>query len=415
MSRRAIVLYLHVHQPMRIRDYTIFDAGRDHNYFFDTNYQARTSNERILHKVAEKSYLPTNQKLLEILRRHPEFKLNLSITGTVLEQLEMWAPEALQSFKDLVATGRVELLAETYYHSLAFFYSRFEFEKQVRMHHEKIKQVFGVEPKVFRGTELSYNNELAKWADDAGYKGIITEGWDPILGWRSPNFVYQPVGTEKIRLLLKNYRMSDDIAFRFSNREWSEWPLTVEKFAGWVHALDESQTNLNLFMDYETFGEHQWHEAGIFDFLERLPGELLKHENTEFMTVSEAIDAFEPVDRVDVPETITWADTERDLTAWLGNAMQQQAITELYALENGVLASGDPKLIEDWRRMQTSDHVYYMCTKYFSDGDVHAYFSPYESPYDAFIIFCNALRDVHLRALKAREGANTHEQTDRSQ
>lgn len=412
MSQRAIVLYLHVHQPLRVRDYTIFDAGRDHNYFFDANYQSRTSNERILHKVAEKSYLPTNRKLLDILRRHPEFKLNLSITGTVLEQLEMWSPEALQSFKDLVATGRVELLAETYYHSLAFFYSRFEFEKQVRMHHDKINEIFGVTPKVFRNTELSYNNELAYWADQAGYKGIVTEGWDPILDWRSPNFVYRPVNTENIRLLLKNYRMSDDIAFRFSDRDWSEWPLTVDKFAGWIHALDPNQTNVNLFMDYETFGEHQWHEAGIFDFLEHLPAKLLEHEHTTFMTASEAIDAFEPVDQIDVPQTITWADTERDLSAWVGNAMQQQAITKLYALEKDVLSSGDPKLIEDWRRLQTSDHVYYMCTKYFSDGDVHAYFSPYESPYDAFIIFCNALRDVHLRALKAREGAENHVQAD---
>ncbi len=412
MSRRAIVLYLHVHQPLRVRDYTIFDAGRDHNYFFDANYQSRTSNERILHKVAEKSYVPTNRRLLDILKRHPEFKLNLSITGTVLEQLEMWSPEALQSFKDLVATGRVELLAETYYHSLAFFYSRFEFEKQVRMHHDKIKEIFGVTPKVFRNTELSYNNELAYWADQAGYTGIVTEGWDPILDWRSPNFVYRPVNTGNIRLLLKNYRMSDDIAFRFSDRNWSEWPLTVDKFSSWIHALDQNQTNVNLFMDYETFGEHQWHEAGIFDFLEHLPAKLLEHEHTTFMTVSEVIDAFEPVDEIDVPQTITWADTERDLSAWVGNAMQQQAITELYALEKDVLASGDHELIEDWRRLQTSDHVYYMCTKYFSDGNVHAYFSPYESPYDAFIIFCNVLRDVHLRALKAREGAENHVQAD---
>jgi alpha-amylase len=341
---------------------------------------------------------------LSILEKHPEFKLSMSITGTVLEQLEMWSPEALQSFKDLVATGRVEILAETYYHSLAFFYSKFEFEKQVRMHHEKIKQVFGVEPKVFRNTELSYNNDLAYWADKAGYKGIITEGWDPILGWRSPNFVYKPSYTSNIRLLMKNYRMSDDIAFRFSNKSWAEWPLTTEKFVRWINDLDEKQTNVNLFMDYETFGEHQWDETGIFDFLEHLPGEFMKHEGNTFMTVSEAIDAFEPVDSIDVPNTITWADTERDLSAWVGNAMQQQAIAELYALENDVLASGDQVLIEDWRRLLTSDHVYYMCTKYFSDGDVHAYFSPYESPYDAFIIFCNALRDVRLRVLKAREG-----------
>ncbi len=405
MSRqRAIVLYLHVHQPFRMRDYTIFDAGSDHNYFFDHDPQARTNNEQILRKVVNKSYLPTNRKLLEMLHKYPEFRLSMSITGTVLEQLEMWSPEALQSFKDLVATGRVELLAETYYHSLAFFYSRLEFEKQVRMHRDKIKELFGQEPTVFRNTELSYNNDLAYWADEAGYKGIITEGWDPVLGWRSPNFVYRPSYTKNIRLLLKNYRMSDDIAFRFSNRQWGEWPLTTDKFVGWLNDLDEKQTNVNLFMDYETFGEHQWADSGIFGFLEHLPGEFTKHEGNTFMTISEAIDAFEPADSIDVPNILTWADAERDLSAWVGNSMQQQAITELYALEHDVLSSGDKQLIEDWRRLLTSDHVYYMCTKYFSDGDVHAYFSPYESPYDAFIIFCNALRDVHLRTLQAREG-----------
>lgn len=402
---RAVVLYLHVHQPFRVRNYTIFDAGFDHNYFFDNDYHARTSNEQILHKVAAKSYIPTNKRLLEILNKHPEFRLSMSITGTVLEQLEMWSPEALQSFKDLVATGRVELLAETYYHSLAFFYSRFEFEKQVRMHHDKLFEVFGVRPRVFRNTELSYNNDLAAWAEQAGYKGIITEGWDPVLGWRSPNFIYRPRYTETIRLLMKNYRLSDDIAFRFSDKHWSEWPLSAEKFVHWLNELDTSQTNINLFMDYETFGEHQWDDTGIFDFLEHLPVEFLKYEGNSFMTISEAIDAFDPVDMVDVPSTITWADAERDLSAWIGNAMQQQAIAELYAMEDAILASGDRQLIDDWRRLQTSDHVYYMCTKYFSDGDVHAYFSPYESPYDAFIAFCNALRDVRLRAIKAREGA----------
>lgn len=405
MSKRAIVLYLHVHQPFRVRHYSIFDAGHDHNYFFDSNPEAMTNNERILQKVAAKSYLPTNRHLLDMLHRHPEFKLSMSITGTVLDQLEMWSPEALQSFKDLVATGRVEIVAETYHHSLAFFYSKLEFGKQVRMHHEKIKQLFGVEPKVFRNTELSYNNDLAYWADKAGYKGIITEGWEPVLGWRSPNYVYRPSYTENIRLLMKNYRMSDDIAFRFSDKSWQQWPLTAEKFTNWVNALDDDQTNVNLFMDYETFGEHQWHETGIFDFLEHLPQEFLRRDGNTFMTISDAIDAFEPVDSVDVPHTITWADIERDLTAWVGNAMQQQAIATLYSLEKDVLASGDKQLIEDWRRLQTSDHVYYMCTKWFSDGDVHAYFSPYESPYDAFIAFSNALRDVQLRALKAREGA----------
>lgn len=405
MRQRAICLYLHVHQPYRVRHYSIFQAGADSRYFAESDNHASASNEQILRKVAAKSYLPTNKKLLELLRRHPDFRLSLSITGTVLEQLEMWAPEVLQSFQDLVATGRVEIVGETYYHSLAFFYSRFEFEKQVRMHRDKVKQLFGAEPTVFRNTELAYNNDVATWADQAGYKGILAEGWDPVLGWRSPNFVYRPSYTEHIRLLLKNYRMSDDIAFRFSDRQWSGWPMTAEKFVHWANALDDAQTNINLFMDFETFGEHQWGETGIFDFLEHLPAEFLRHEGNSFMTVSEAIDSFEPVDTVDMPYTVTWADNERDLSAWVGNAMQQQTIAELYKLEDDILASGDATLIEDWRRLQASDHVYYMCTKWFSDGDVHAYFSPYESPYDAFIYFCNVLRDVQLRVLRAREGA----------
>lgn len=394
---KAIVLYLHVHQPYRVRHYTVFDVATRHDYF-DADYHDRTNNERIVHKVAEKSYIPTNHRLLKLLQDHPEFRLSMSITGTVIEQLERWSPEALQSFKDLVATGRVEIVGETYHHSLAFFYSRSEFEAQVRMHKEKVQQVFGQTPQVFRNTELAYNNDLAYWADKAGYKGVLAEGWDKVLGWRSPNFVYRPSYTDNIRLLMKNYRLSDDIAFRFGDRNWAGWPLTADKFSHWLNDTD-SASIFNLFMDYETFGEHQWHESGIFDFLEHLPKEWLHHNNNSFMTVSEAIDAFEPADYVDVPHTVTWADTERDLSAWLGNSMQTSAILGLYKLEDKILATGDLQLIEDWRRLQTSDHFYYMCTKWFNDGDIHAYFSPYENPYDAFIAFMNACHDVRSRLL----------------
>lgn len=393
---RAIVLYLHVHQPFRVRHYTIFDAGQNHDYFFSQPYDDRTSNERIAHKVAEKSYIPTNRYLLKLLQDHPGFRLSLSITGTVIEQLELWSPEALQSFKDLIATGRVEIVGETYHHSLAFFYSRAEFEIQVAMHRQKVWDVFGVTPQVFRNTELSYNNDVAHWADTAGYKGVLAEGWDPVLQWRSPNYVYRPSYTENIRLLMKNYKLSDDIAFRFGDRDWAGWPLTADKFAHWLNSTDNG-TNFNLFMDYETFGEHQWHESGIFDFLSHLPNEWLKTPGNGFMTVSEAIDTFEPVDYVDMPQTVTWADTERDLSAWLGNAMQQEAIQALYSLEKPLLATNDLELIEDWRRLQASDHFYYMCTKYFNDGDIHAYFSPYENPYDACIAFMNAYHDLKFR------------------
>ena len=392
---KAIVLYLHVHQPYRIRHYTIFDTATKHDYF-DSAYDTKTSNERILHKVAEKSYLPTNRRLLELLNKNPEFKLSMSITGTVLEQLEKWSPEALQSFKDLVATGRVEIVGETYHHSLAFFYSRQEFEAQVEMHKRKVQELFGQTPKVFRNTELSYNNDLGYWAEKAGYKGVLAEGWDPILGWRSPNFVYRPAYTENIRLLMKNYRLSDDIAFRFGDRHWSGWPLTADKFTHWLNESGEA-TNFNLFMDYETFGEHQWDESGIFKFLEHLPQEWLKTQDNTFMLVSEAIDNFEPVDQVDVPYTVTWADTERDLSAWLGNALQSSSITALYELQDKILETGDLVLIEDWRRLQTSDHFYYMCTKWFNDGDIHAYFSPYETPYEAYINFINSYHDLKFR------------------
>jgi len=392
---KAIVLNLHLHSRYRVRNYTIFDAGTTHDYF-DAPYEDRTSNKRIVQKVAEKSYLPTNERLLKLLQEHPEFKLSLSITGTVLEQLEHWALEALVSFQNLVKTGRVEIVAETYHHSLAFFYSLPEFEIQVRMHRDKVQDLFGQTPTIFRNTELAYNNELAAWADRQGYKGILAEGWDTVLNWRSPNYVYRPAGTEQIKLLMKNYRLSDDIAFRFGDREWVEWPLTADKFSHWLNA-DQEATNFNLFMDYETFGEHQWQESGIFDFLEHLPAEWLSTAGNSFMTVSEAVEAFEVRDTIDVPQTVTWADTERDLSAWLGNSMQASAITALYELQDKILATGDWTLIEDWRRLQTSDHFYYMCTKWFNDGDIHAYFSPYENPYDAFIAYMNAYHDLRFR------------------
>jgi alpha-amylase len=394
-NKKAIVLYLHVHQPFRIRHYTVFDAGVRHDYFGGA-FDSQTSDERIVKKVAEKSYLPTNASLLQMLQEYPEFKLSLSITGTIIEQFERWAPEVLASFQELVKTGRVEIVAETYYHSLAFFYSRSEFEAQVAMHADKVKETFGQTPTAFRNTELSYNNDIAYWADKAGYKAVLAEGWDPVLGWRSPNYVYRPAYTENIRLLMKNYRLSDDIAFRFGDRSSPVWPLTAEKFADWLGSNQEA-TNFDLFMDYETFGEHQWSDTGIFDFLTHLPKEWLKNKHHTFMTVTEAAENFEVKDEVDVPQTITWADTERDLSAWLGNDMQSTAIRALYELQDRVLSTEDVQLIGDWRRLTTSDHFYYMCTKWFNDGDIHAYFSPYDSPYEAYMNFMNAYHDVKFR------------------
>ncbi len=398
MSKQAIVLYLHVHQPYRVRHYTIFDTSKEHNYFFG-DQDERMSNQKIMHKVAEKSYIPTNKKLLELMHQHSDFKLSLSMSGTVLEQLEKWEPEALESFKKLAETGRVEFVGETFHHSLAFFYSRSEFDIQVRMHREKIQTIFGQTPKVFRNTELAYNNELAEWAETAGYDAILAEGWDPVLGWRSPNFVYRPTSSENIKLLVKNYKLSDDIAFRFGDQNWSEWPLTADKFVHWLNSVPDA-TNFNLFMDYETFGEHQWGESGIFNFLHHLPEHWLKDNQHSFMTLSEAAEHFEPKDELDMPQTVTWADTERDLSAWLGNSMQQTAIRGIYDLEEKIIGTNDLALIEDWRRLQTSDHYYYMCTKWFNDGDIHAYFNPYETPYEAYITFMNAWHDIKYRLIE---------------
>lgn len=402
-SKRGVVLYLHVHQPWRVREYTVFDTAENHDYF-STTRELHRDNREIFLKVADKSYRPMNALLRTLLERHPDFKVSLSITGTFIDQAEAWAPDVLDSFRELVKTGRVEIVSETYYHSLAFFYSRSEFEHQVELHRQKIRDVFGVETSVFRNTELSYNNELAKWADEYGFKGILTEGWDPVLGWRNANYVYRPADTTSIKLLMKNYQLSDDIAFRFSNKAWESYPLHADTYDVWVNsALGDDGNVVNLFMDYETFGEHQWADTGIFDFFADFVGRWLKNPANTFYTTSEACDTFESSDVVDCPQTITWADTERDLTAWLGNSMQHEAMRHLYDLESDVLNTNDKQLIEDWRRLTTSDHAYYMCTKYFTDGDVHAYFSPYDSPYDAFLYFMNAVRDVRYRVCEYRE------------
>lgn len=403
MSQRSIVLYLHVHQPWRIRKYSIFDTAHAHDYFDEPLTDTDRNNQRVLEKVADKSYRPMNALLLKLLQANPEFKVSLSITGTFIEQAERWAPDVLESFKALVNTGQVEIVAETYHHTLAFFYSRSEFERQVELHQQKIKELFGVTTSVFRNTELAYNDEIAQWAEGFGFRGVLAEGWDPVLEWRSPNYIYRPPNTQNISLLLKNYRLSDDVAFRFSDKAWSQWPLAADTFASWTNDSLADDSLVNLFMDYETFGEHQWEDTGIFSFFEEFVGNWLSRPDHTFQTISEAIDTHKPVAELSMPNTVTWADSERDLTAWLGNSMQQEALRYLYALEDDVLRTNNAELIADWRRLQTSDHVYYMCTKWFTDGDVHAYFSPYDSPYDAFLYFMNVLRDLRYR-LHAHHG-----------
>ena len=393
---RAICLYLHIHQPVRYREYSIFDVANHHDYFED-DYYGRQSNERIFKKVADKSYRPMLNILEDNINKYPGFKVSLSITGTWLDQAEQWGQEFIAQIRRMVQTGQVEIVGETYYHSLAFFYDLEEFDEQVKLHTAKIRRLFGVTPKVFRNTELAYNDKLAKWADEAGYKGILAEGWDKVLGWRSPNYVYRPLGCKNLKLLLKNYRLSDDIAFRFSNRAWSEWPLTVPKFQHWVNDDCLRGPLINLFMDFETFGEHQWADTGIFDFMRTLIPKWLSEYDNKFFTVSEACDSMEPADEISMPETVTWADTERDLSAWDSNSMQSSAMRELFAMRKDILTTKDARLIRDWRYMTTSDHPYSMCTKYWNDGDVHAYFSAYASPYESFMYFENVLRDIEYR------------------
>jgi alpha-amylase len=357
-------------------------------------YWDEEKNKVIFERVVRKSYLPTNNLLLKLMKETDNaFKASFSISGVTLEQLRDH-PNALESFSKLVDRG-CEILDETYYHSLAFLYSKREFKEQVKLHRKAVWELFGVRPKVFRNTELIYSNEIAEHVEKMRYKGILGEGTEKILGHNSPCFVYKAKNC-KLRVLLRHYRLSDDISFRFSLHTWKEFPLTADKYATWINACNLKGEIVNLFMDYETFGEHQWRETGIFEFLKHFPKEVLKRKD-EFVTPSEAIKRFEPKDELDVPFIVSWADTERDLTAWLGNKMQQYAIKKLYELEEKILVLKDKKLIEDWRKLQISDHFYFMCTKWFADGDVHKYFNPYDSPYDAFINFMNVLEDLKQR------------------
>ena len=396
----SVCFYFHVHQPYRVRKYTIKDIGHFDNYF-DEDISKDSNNKVIFQKVSKKCYLPTNKLLLNLLKRNPEFCISFSLTGVFLDQAEEYSPEVLQSFKDLVSTGRVELISETYFHSLAFLYSQKEFKRQIEMHLEKLRKLFNYSPRIFRNTELIYNDELGRYIESLGYKGILAEGADHILGWRNSNFIYSLPNGSHLKLLLKNYKLSDDIAFRFSNKGWKEHPLSAEKFANWISSSNGNGQVVNLFMDYETFGEHQWGDTGIFEFMEHLPSEILKHPDNNFVTPSEAIDRYDSSGEISFPNYVSWADIERDLSAWRSNSMQWDALEKIHAMEEDVLATKDKKLIRDWRKLLSSDHFYYMCTKWFNDGDVHKYFSPYESPYEAFISFMNVLQDLKLRVENA--------------
>lgn len=335
---RAICLYLHIHQPIRYREYSIFDVGVNSNYY-NAGLNSRQSNERIFKKVTDKSYRPMLNLLTAKMKEHPDFKVSFSITGTWLEQAKMWAPDLISIIKKMVDNGQAEIIGETYYHSLAYFYNLDEFNAQVELHQKAIESTFDVRPQIFRNTELAYNDSLAKWAEKKGYKGILAEGWDKILGWRSPNYIYKPLGCDNLKLLLKNYRLSDDIAFRFSNRTWKDWPLTAPKYQNWLNDACQNGNIINLFMDFETFGEHQWADTGIFNFIDTLIDNWLAQYDNKFVTASEAIAEEEPVGELSMPETVTWADTERDLSAWLSNAIQKSAEETLYSLRDKIMAT----------------------------------------------------------------------------
>ncbi len=406
-----ICLYFQVHQPYRLRDLRITEIGQG-----DIDYFDRVKNEQIFRKVAEKCYLPANKLMLDLVETYPDFRVSYSLSGVFLDQCKEYGPDVLVSFQKLAATGKVEFLAETYYHSLASIISLEEYCFQISKHVHTIEELFGMTPKVFRNTELIYNNEIAQIARLMGFHGIIAEGADAMLQGRNPNDLFRPptfrlpAHREKIirdhrplpkrarniAVLLKNYKLSDDVAFRFSDKSWVGYPLDAHTFTDWL--MQSGGHSANLFMDYETFGEHQWEDTGIFDFLRSLPG-IWEERGIEAVTPSQVIAGWKKDDahEYDIHNTISWADMERDLSAWTGNHIQDAALHSIYALEEQVKATQNPQLIENWRKLLTSDHFYYMCTKYWSDGDVHKYFSPYDSPYEAYRRYSHALHDLRAR------------------
>ncbi|PID90998.1 MAG: alpha-amylase [Bacteroidetes bacterium] len=395
---RTICFYFQVHQPYRLRQYRFFDIGVNHDYF------DREANEGIVRKVAQKCYLPMNGVLEELIGRYgAQFRVAFSISGIALDQFEAYCPEVLESFQRLAATGSVEFLAETYSHSLSALANEEEFRAQVKMHHRRIEELFGQSPTTFRDTELIYSDRIGHTVAEMGYEQMLTEGAKHILAWKSPNYLYHNTMSPRLKLLLKNFQLSDDIAFRFSNQGWEGWPLTAEKYAHWLGALPYRDEVVNLFMDYETFGEHQWADTGIFDFMRALPEAVFRNGEYEFLTPRQVVKKHQSVGPLHVEYPISWADEERDLTAWLGNELQDEAFSNLYGLYERVQAVGDERLLRDWLLLQTSDHFYYMCTKWFSDGDVHKYFNPYGSPYEAFVNYMNVLSDFMLE-LRKREG-----------
>ena len=398
--KKSICLYFQVHQPTRLRLYRFFDIGKDSHYYDDF------ANRTILRRVADRCYLPMNAQLLEMIKAGKgKFKLAFSISGSFIEQCERHCPEVIDSFRALAATGCVEFLSETYYHSLASLTSATEFKHQVLKHKALIEQTFGVSPVTFRNTELIYSDAIGEAVYEMGFKTMLTEGAKHVMGWRSPNYIYSGAKAPKLKLLLRNAPLSDDIAFRFSDRSWNNWPLTSEKYVSWLQAAEGEI--VNLFMDYETFGEHQKSESGIFEFVKALPAAVAASGEFEFVTPKEAARKHASVGALDVPDPISWADEERDLSAWLGNELQNDAFAKVNSLNEKLGIVNSEQLWSDFGHLQESDHFYYMCTKFFSDGAVHKYFNPYDTPYEAFINYMNVLSDFSIRVDDAIKTSGT--------
>ena len=399
MASKSICPYFQVHQPTRLRLYRFFDIGKDSHYYDDF------ANRTILRRVAQKCYLPMNQLMLELIGQNKgKFKIAYSISGSALDQFQRFAPEVIESFKALAATGRVEFLAETYYHSLASLASESEFRHQVEKHAAKIEELFGVKPVTFRNTELIYSNGIGEMVYDMGYKTMLTEGARHIMGWQSPNYVYTGETQPKLKLLLRNYGLSDDIAFRFNQNH-----VTAEQYVGWLKESAKEGDVVNLFMDYETFGEHQSADCGIFEFMKALPAAVLSDGTFGFATPAEVAKKYKPVSDIAVDDPISWADEERDVTAWLGNELQSEAFKKVYAMTEKLSIVNDPELWNDFGHLQESDHFYYMCTKFFSDGEVHKYFNPYDTPYEAFINYMNVISDFQIRLDEKRAALDVKE------
>jgi len=385
-----VCFYFQVHQPMRLARYNIF--ANDSANIFD-RYFDHELNKAIMQKVATKCYLRANRILLEALEKYPNMHIAFSITGVFLEQARMYLPEVIDSFRELARTKRVEFLSETYYHSLAaLMEDSTEMAQQIELHKKAIEEFAPMPSEVLRNTEAMFSNRIAAIAQNLGFKGIMTEGHEKILGWRSPNYLYSVAGLDKIKVLLRHYKLSDDIGYRFSLKTWNEWPLTADKYARWLSQLQGDC--VNIFMDYETFGEHHWEDTGIFEFLKHVWGEINKYSHLELATPTQLVNGLEPKGEIDCPEIISWADMERDTTAWLGNEMQLSAWEELKKIEKDVKELNDPEILRVWRHLQNSDHLYYCCTKSLSDQDVHNYFSHYESPFEAYINYMNIIEDL---------------------